>query len=68
MFGHQSTFWMLCGFPTFRWREEIEEGIIGDCLCDCPDCATTLMFLFLFDGFQCDVLSLTPVNRAPEHK
>ena len=56
--------WTVTRLLTLWWCEEIEEGVVGDCFGDRPDCAAALVLLFLLDCFQRDVLALRPFDRA----
>ena len=53
---------------TFRWREEVEEGVVGDRLGDRPHRATALVLLLLLDGLQRYVLPLGPVDHTAEEQ
>ena len=51
---------------TFRRRKEIEETIILHSFGYSSFCASSFMFLNLFDDLHGNVLSLFPINSAPE--
>ena len=51
---------------TFRRRKEIEETIILYSFGYSSFCASSFMFLNLFDDLHSNVLSLFPINSAPE--
>lgn len=52
---------------TFYWTEEVKKRIIRYLFSNCPNCASTLVFLFFLDCFNCNIFSFLPVNSTPRH-
>lgn len=50
---------------TFRRGKKIKERVIRNCFGHSTNCPTSLVFLFLFNGFQSDILPFFPIYLAP---
>lgn len=51
---------------TLYWVEEVKKRIVRYLFSNRPNCASTLVFLFFLDCFNCNIFSFLPINSTPK--